>query len=180
MKYSLIYSIVLFFNLSFTAYSNDRENISLDDGIVTFKGGIVEPACTVSSESEYQIVDLGVISSNQFHGVGSHSIKIPFFIKLMGCNKSITDKVSIIIIGDVNNNDKRLFSITDQQNSASGLGVALFNDEGEIIIPNKFNKYKFIEENELKLKFKASYLATKENVIGGKADSVVWFVFNYQ
>ena len=80
----------------------------------------------------------------------------------MGCNKSIKDKVSIIIIGDVNNNDKRLFSITDQQNSASGLGVALFNDEGEIIIPNKFNKYKFIEENELKLKFKASYLATKE------------------
>lgn len=39
MKYSLIYSIVLFFTLSFTAYSNDRENISLDDGIVTFKGG---------------------------------------------------------------------------------------------------------------------------------------------
>ncbi|WP_286146271.1 fimbrial protein [Shigella sp. FC1967] len=41
--------------------------------------GIVEPACTVSPESENQVVDLGVISSNQFNGVGSHSIKIPFF-----------------------------------------------------------------------------------------------------
>ncbi|MEX5763564.1 hypothetical protein AB6H12_15050 [Proteus mirabilis] len=52
----------------------------------------------------------------------------------------------------------------NKPNTASGLGVALFNDEGEIIIPNKFNKYKFIEENELKLKFKASYLATKKTL----------------
>lgn len=179
MKYSLIYSIALFFSISFTTYSMERNKVFLNDGIVYFRGGIVEPACSVSPESENQVVDLGVISSNQFNGVGSHSIKIPFFIKLMNCNKNMADKVSVYILGDVDNKDKRLFNITEKQNSALGVGVALFNAEDEIIIPNNINKYKFIEENELKLEFKASYLATRKTVIGGKADSVVWFVFNY-
>ncbi|CRL62915.1 fimbrial protein [Proteus penneri] len=179
MKYSLIYSIALFFSISFTTYSIERNKTFLDDGIVYFRGGIVEPACTVSPESKNQIVDLGIISSNQFNGVGSHSIKLPFFINLMNCNKNMADKVSLYILGDVNSIDKRLFNITEKQNSASGVGVALFNSEDEMIIPNNINKYKFIKENELKIEFKASYLATKETVIGGKADSVVWFVFNY-
>lgn len=179
MKYSLIYSIALFFSISFTTYSIERNKTFLDDGIVYFRGGIVEPACTVSPESKNQIVDLGIISSNQFNGVGSHSIKLPFFIKLMNCNKNMADKVSLYILGDVNSIDKQLFNITEKQNSASGVGVALFNSEDEMIIPNNINKYKFIKENELKIEFKASYLATKETVIGGKADSVVWFVFSY-
>lgn len=41
--------------------------IFLGHVLVTLKGEC-EPIVIVSSESEYQIADLGVISSNQFHG----------------------------------------------------------------------------------------------------------------
>ncbi|QAV24879.1 fimbrial protein [Proteus hauseri] len=179
MKYRLIYFIILFFGIAFNTYSNNRNNFFIEDGVVYFRGGIVEPACVVAPESKNQIIDLGSLSSNTFHGVGSHSIKIPFVLKLTNCNKNISDKVSVLILGDVNSKDKRLFNITEQKNSASGIGIALFDSEDEIIMPNRINKYNFIEENESKINFKASYLATNDEVIGGKADATVWFVFNY-
>lgn len=179
MKYSLIYFIILSFFAPFYSQAYGIHKRFIEDGIFYIRGGIVEPACSVSSESENQIVDLGILSSNKFHGVGSYSLQIPFVIKLTNCNKNISDKVSLRILGDENDKDKRLFSITDQINSASGVGIALFDDENEIIKPNVAGQYKFFEENESELKFKASYLATDEQVRGGKADAVVWFVFNY-
>lgn len=179
MKYRLIYFIVLFFGIAFNTYSNDRNDFFIEDGIVYFRGGIVEPACVVSSESKNQIIDLGFLSSNIFNGVGSHSIKIPFVLKLTNCNKNISDKVSVQVLGEVNRQDKRLFNITEQTDAALGIGIVLYDSEGEIIIPNIMSKYNFFEKNETKINFKASYLATSDRVIGGKADTTVWFVFNY-
>lgn len=179
MKYSFIYFIVLSFFTSFYSQAYGVNKKFIEDGIFYIRGGIVEPACVVSTESENQTIDMGVVSSNKFHQVGSRSIQIPFFIKLTDCNKNISDKVSLIILGNENSKDKRLFNITEQVNSASGVGIALYDDENEIIKPNVVGEYNFFEENESRLKFKASYLATEEHVKGGKADAVVWFVLNY-
>lgn len=179
MKYNLILLSILFSCISLSSYAIGKTHVIIDGGMVHMRGSISEPACSISPESQNQIIDLGVISSNKFHGVGSRSVKIPFTLKLMDCNKNISDKVSFLMLGDVNKTDGRIFNIVDQISSASGVGIALYNQEDDIIIPNLDNKYIFIKENKTELNFSARYIATHEHVIGGKADATVLFIIKY-
>lgn len=62
------------------------------EGSVTFKGAIIEAACSIDPESVDQTVGLGQVAKSQLTGGGNASPQ-DFYIKLTGCDvASLTDK----------------------------------------------------------------------------------------
>ncbi|EJD6672738.1 TPA: fimbrial protein [Providencia rettgeri] len=166
---------------TFFIYSiNSFANLSRIDGIVHLRGAIVAPGCNVSLESKSQIVNMGKLSTNQFSGVGSLSKPIPFSIKLTECNEVFTNNIGIGIYGDIDIDDSEIFQITNDINSAKGVGIIIFDNKENIITPNSILQHmQPLNGYEKNLELYARYRATKMQVIGGKANSTAWFSLTY-
>lgn len=179
--YKLISITFVLCSASFHAWSGDKHHVIIDGGMVHLRGGLVEAGCSVSTEDEQSIVNMGKLRTNQFKGAGSYTEPVTFKIKLTDCSTAISDKVGISVYGSTNDRDPQIFKLEQSEDAAKGVGIALFNHNGEIILPNNLPaKWIAFHEGESILSFNARYRATDMQVIGGKANASLWFNLTYE
>lgn len=171
--------LLLFFYGCF-AFAGNNHNVLIDGGIVFLRGALVAPACEVSTENKTQVVDMGVIRSNQFSGAGSDAIPVPFYINLTNCTTVISQNVKFTFVGEVDKRNPNIFKNISKSNAAKGVGIALFTPNGEQILPNVlYGEKLYIHDGHNNLQFVAKFRATEPQVIGGKAEATTWFSLTY-
>lgn len=179
--HKLVITIFILCSISAGVRAGNKTHTIIDGGMVHLRGGLVEAGCIISTDNENDIIDMGELRSNQFNGVGSYSKNVPFKIKITNCSVAVSDKVGISIFGNIHAKDPQIFKLEGSEESAKGVGIAILDNKGDIIIPDNIpSGWINFHEGENILNFNVRYRATDMQVTGGKANTSVWFNLTYK
>lgn len=175
----------LFYAVSFLvctyAFASHTYSVVVDGGMVHMRGAITAEACSVSTANRDFFVNMGEFRSNQFSGLGSYAPPVPFEITLTECDVEVSKRIAINFLGVSDGKDPLVLKAGSGINSASGVGLAIFDSEGNIIPPNALPyTVNYLSRKERSLRFIARYRATSYQVTGGNADAFAWVTLSYQ
>ncbi len=161
-----------------------KREVVVQGGKVHMQGMLVNGACAVAPESEEMTVQMGQYRSSLFKGVGSYApVSIPFAIRLTDCLPDVSEHVGIAFQGATPVEDPQVFLAATSVNgndASTGIGLALFDSEQQLIIPNTGPGYfPVIKTQEMTLHFTARYRSVAERVLPGNIHSQVWFTLVY-
>lgn len=164
-------------------------------GLLKLRGNIVEGACLVSIGSRASselIVDMGSYRNDQFKHPGGYSDKefVSFRIDISLCNIDASRNVDLIFSGDTASEDKKLFKVraeksfvnqtSEEENSKNtGLGLALFDEDENMLYPNIITRNSKFRGKEGTLVFLAKYKMVRKQIIAGRYFSEVNFKILY-
>lgn len=179
--HKLISTVFLLCGFSAGAYAGNNTHTIIDGGMVHLRDGLVEAGCTLSTNSENDVIDMGEFRTNQFKGTGSYSGNIPFKLIITNCSTAVSSKVGLSVFGYINEQEPQIIKLEDSDETAKGVGIAILDSDGDIIIPDNMpSKWINFHEGENTLHFNARYRATDMQVTGGKANASVWFHLTYK
>jgi len=158
--------------------------VVIDGGKVHMRGSLVNGACAVAAESQEMTVQMGQHRSSLFPAVGSYApVSVPFAIRLIDCLAEVSGQVGIAFQGVTPAEDPQVFIAATSANgndASSGVGLALFDSQQQLIIPNTAPDYfAAINSREMNFHFTARYRSVSETVKPGKLHSDVWFTLVY-
>lgn len=167
--------------ISPVAISGNHWQVTLPAGNMRFQGEIISESCRVESGDKDMVVLMGQISSNRFHAVGEDVNPIPFSIHLIDCSTAVSENVGISFYGVADTKNPDLLSVGTEADSATGVGIALF-DENEKLIPinSPQQHIKPLRKGPMTLNFIAKYRAISEHITGGKTTAQAWFALTYE
>lgn len=151
-----------------------------DDGTIDFKGSIIGATCTVTPASKTQTVTLGKIATTSLTAVGDTAGASPFSIVLSACQTGATS-ASIQFGGakdDINRNILKLSGASP----ATGVGVAIYEDNNSTIIPignNSAAKPVTSGTGSTTYYYVAKYMKTATTVTPGPANAEAVFTVVY-
>lgn len=159
---------------------------TVSGGTVHFTGQIVNAACAISADSMNQTVNMGQFRTARFKAVGDRSGDVPFQIKLLDCDTSVSTKASATFVGAADATDATVLSVSNISGggagSASGLGIELTDSKGLVLTPNGvvFSTPATLTDGANVLNFNARYKSTKASVLPGQADADATFKIKYE
>lgn len=150
------------------------------DGTINFTGTITDAACTVTPGSASQNVALGTVSSTGFKAAGDTSAPTRFDIVLTACPAALTS-ASVKFDGLTHADNRSLLALSGAGTLATGVGVALFEDNSTTLIPvatGSASKTLNVG-SDTTLSYIAKYMATTPTVTAGPANAVSDFTIAY-
>lgn len=150
------------------------------DGTITVTGSIVNKTCTVSSDSTVLLVTFGSVSRKTFARAGDGTRYEPFTVNLENCGAGASH-VTVTFNGEVDSHDPSLLAIEQGDAGASGVGIALYDREKNLIPMNSPGGGTDLVPNQasVALLFYARYLANGDAVSAGPARASATFTLNY-
>ena len=109
---------------------------AIDDGSVHFQGQVVNTGCSVSAESQDQIVRMGQIRNNEFAATGDWAAPTAFQITLEDCDTSVSQRAGVLFSGESDAKDPQIFRAGYGAGAAQGIGVGIFDATGHLLIPD--------------------------------------------
>ncbi|MCV2938985.1 fimbrial protein [Escherichia coli] len=153
----------------------------LPGGNMQFQGVIIAETCRIEADDKQMTVNMGQISSNRFHAVGEDSAPVPFVIHLRECSTVVSERVGVAFHGVADGKNPDVLSVGEGPGIATNIGVALFDDEGNLVPINRPPaNWKRLYSGSTSLHFIAKYRATGRRVTGGIANAQAWFSLTYQ
>lgn len=158
--------------------------VVIEGGKMHMQGMLVNGACSVASESQQMTVQMGQYRSSQFQSVGGYApVSVPFAVRLTDCLADVSEHVGIMFQGATPTEDPQVFlaaSSVSGSDASSGIGLALFDSQQQLIIPNTEPGYlSAIKSREKIFHFTARYRSVSERVRPGNIHSDVWFTLVY-
>lgn len=162
------------------AQAANHHVVTVKGGNVEFQGEVVNAACVVDTGSQNLTVEMGQVRSNEFHGLGSWTDPQAFTITLKDCDITTGQQVSVAFRGLTDGKDPGVLAVTDGAQSAQGVGLGIFDNQGNQIIPNtQPMNFTALQDNTTVLNFVAKYRATSRTVVAGDANAQTWFTLTY-
>ncbi|MGP3121115.1 fimbrial protein [Serratia nevei] len=172
--------LFIFFIAPLSIASN-KCNATVPAGQMRFQGVLIAETCSVESGDRQLVVRMGQISSNRFKDAGDDANPMPFSLHLQNCNPNVSDRVGIVFRGVADGKNPSVLSVGEGEGIASGVGIALFDEQGQFIPINSESQFwKPLTKGARILQFVAKYRATGNTVIGGAANAQAWFSLTYQ
>lgn len=172
---------LLIFLLPSLALAGNQWNVTLPGGNMRFQGTVIAESCRVEAGDRQMTVRMGQISSNRFHDAGEDTRPVPFDIHLRDCSTAVSQRVGVAFRGVADGKDPDVLSVGEGPGVASGIGVALFDGENNLIpINSPPANWTRLYSGPTTLHFVAKYRATGHQVTGGVANAQAWFSLTYQ
>ncbi|EOZ1942978.1 fimbrial protein, partial [Shigella dysenteriae] len=109
------------------------------------------------------------------------SAPVPFVIHLRECSTVVSERVGVAFHGVADGKNPDVLSVGEGPGIATNIGVALFDDEGNLVPINRPPvNWKRLYSGSTSLHFIAKYRATGRWVTGGIANAQAWFSLTYQ
>lgn len=159
-------------------------SVVVDGGKVHIKGELVNGGCAVAPDSQSLRVEMGQYRTNSFDGVGSFStVNVPFTLRLVDCSVDVSQTVGVMFQGATPAADPQVFLASSRPGESpvsSGVGLALFDSQQNLIIPNAPAKTGLaLSTRELVFHFSARYRVISAHLVPGNIQSDVWFTLVY-
>lgn len=166
------------------AFPAQSHTVVVDGGRVQLRGELVNSACAVSPTSQDLRVEMGQYRSNSFGEVGSYStVTVPFTLELVECRRDVASQVGVTFQGLSPAEDPQVFvasAYATGMPGESGLGLALFDDNQQLIIPNAPpNHYLPIIAEQMTFHFSARYRVISLPLVPGNLLTDVWYTLVY-
>ena len=148
-------------------------------GTVTFKGAIIEAACSIDPESVDQTIGLGQVAKSALTGGGTATPQ-DFYIKLVGCNvTSLTDKtVTTTFTGAESADVPGALGIVG---TAKGAGVMMVDGRGTAVVLGTATKPQLLQDGNNQLSFGAFLKGQATgDITPGEFSAVTNFSLAYQ
>lgn len=150
-------------------------------GKITFKGSVIDAACSIDAKSLDQTVELGAIAKGALNN-GGKSTPVDFSIQLHDCDTSTAQEATVSFNGYEGDKAAGLdksFAVTGQ---ASGVAVSITDMGSNVITPNSAAKAIAINDGDNELQFQAYVqgASTSDAVVPGTFTSTANFVMSYQ
>ena len=167
------------------------------DGIVHFRGEVVDTTCEVTSDTAGQTVNIGKVGKTAFTGIDSTASVKDFHIRLDNCPTTYTqaavrfdgteDKDTIgkgyLAIGTPvagETGTDGTFTGGETAVAATGVAIKLYNLKDDTAVPLYGNSaYSPITAGTADLGFKAKYVQTLATVTPGTANADSQFTIEY-
>ncbi len=114
------------------ALAGNKWNTTLPGGNMQFQGVIIAETCRIEAGDKQMTVNMGQISSNRFHAAGEDSAPVPFVIHLRECSTVVSERVGVAFHGVADGKNPDVLSVGEGPGIATNIGVALFDDEGNL------------------------------------------------
>lgn len=149
-------------------------------GKITFKGSIIEAACSIDAKSLDQTIQLGAISRSHLSG-GGKSTPVDLSIQLHDCDTELAETATVTfngVAGESKSGLDKTFAVNGQ---GSGVGVAITDLGGNVIEPGVATDDIVLNDGDNLLEFKAYVLGSSVSgeVVPGTFESVANFVMDY-
>lgn len=172
---------LLMFLLPSLALASNRWDITLPEGNMRFQGVIIAESCRVETGDQQMTVNMGRISSNRLHAAGEDTNPVSFDIHLQDCTTAVSQRVGIAFLGVADGKNSDVLSVGEGPGIASGIGVALFDEEDrQIPLNSPPLAWTPLYNGPVTLHFVAKYRATDRQVSGGIANAQAGFTLTYQ
>lgn len=150
-------------------------------GKITFRGTIINAACSIDALSIDQAKELGAISMAHLSD-GGKSTPVNFDIQLHDCDTSESLKATVSfngVLGDTALGLKDALGVTGQ---GGGVGVVITDMGGNVITPNEASPAMNLNDGDNLLKFQAYVQGGSGSgaVVPGSFTSIVDFMMNYE
>lgn len=122
------------------ALAGNKWNTTLPGGNMQFQGVIIAETCRIEAGDKQMTVNMGQISSNRFHAVGEDSAPVPFVIHLRECSTVVSERVGVAFHGVADGKNPDVLSVGEGPGIATNIGVALFDDEGNLVPINRLQQ----------------------------------------
>lgn len=150
-------------------------------GAMRFLGELIAEACSVETSNRNLTINMGRLRTNMLTAPGQDTDPVIFDIHLHGCGYTASTYASITFTGVADTINSDIFSISDGDNTAKGVGLAIFDSKNTLIPANSYpRKIERIRNGDNVLHFVAKYRATSYQITGGKADAQVLFSITYE
>ncbi len=179
---SLFVSMAL---LSGAAHAEDpATSVTVNGGTIHFKGELVNAACSVSTQSDGQIVKLGQYRTAAFTKAGDTSAQIPFTIVLNDCDSTVAATAAAAFSGQADAKDPTLLAVASGDNgtTATGVGIQILDRASKVLSPDgaTFSTAQNLSDGTNTLPFTARYKATAATATAGQANADATFVMKYE
>ncbi|WP_312414900.1 fimbrial protein [Pseudescherichia sp.] len=146
---------------------------------IKVSGVVYVAACRVDPSSVDIPVDMGKHSIYQLKNIGDSTEPVSFSITLRDCPETThSARVKMDGIADASNNS--LFRIDNVADSATGIGVAIYDVTGAILSLASTSAPYNLRKGDNTLSFAANYVVSTLPVTNGVADATVDFTLIYQ
>lgn len=157
---------------------------TVNGGNIHFEGELVNAACSVSTESADQTVQLGQYRTASFTAVGQTTTQIPFTIVLHDCDTAVAKTASVAFTGQTDATDPTLLAINSSDNAttATGVGIEILDRTSASLTPNgtTFSAAQTLIDGTNTLPFTAAYKSTAASTTAGQANADATFVMKYE
>ncbi|XGI79139.1 type 1 fimbrial major subunit FimA [Enterobacter hormaechei] len=159
--------------------------VTVTGGTVHFKGSLIDAACSVSTDSADQIVDLGQHPLHDFKTVGDKTELRPFTIKLEDCDTTVASTASVAFSGAVDSANADLLAVDATAGNgagATGVGIQILDESSNTVKPDgsTFSTAHKLIDGENVLNFKSQYVSTVASPTAGQANADATFIMQYQ
>jgi|SRR5471030_570390 len=150
------------------------------DGTINFTGRIIDSACTVSTLTKDQKVDLGEVVRTSFSAVGDTASPTTFDIVLQSCPPSVTN-ASVKFDGPTDPDNSTLLRLTAGTGIANGVGIGIYEQDATTLIPiaTSSASKSLSATDDTTFNFVAKYVATAAAVTPGPAAAATNFTIVY-
>jgi type 1 fimbria pilin len=166
------------------AAGSETSTVTVNGGTIHFKGSLVDAACSVSTDSADQIVDLGQHPLHIFKAIGDKSEAHPFTIKLEDCDTTIASTASVAFSGVADTTQPDLLAVDSSGgngSSATGVGIQILDEKSSVVPPDgtTFSAPHTLIDGENILNFKSQYVSTVAAPTAGQANADAVFIMQY-
>lgn len=171
-------------SLMLLAGAAQADVVSVSGGTVHFEGELVNAACSVSTKSANQTVQLGQYRTATFTKVGDTSALMPFSIVLNDCDPSVAVTAAVSFSGqaDAVNNSLLAIASADNGSTAQGVGIEILDKTSNPLKPDGVvtSAAQTLIEGTNTLNFSARYKATAATTSPGQANADATFIMKYE
>ncbi|WP_447876721.1 fimbrial protein [Serratia fonticola] len=142
--------------------------LAAQTGKLGFEGALTEPACAVSSPALSWVVLPGLT------GGASLTREVPFDLSIELCAPHVFDTTAMNLTGEADEINDGLLAILREPGAATGLGIALYDQPGNLIRPGGAvpdEAFLRVSDNRVMLPLRARYAETRNSVTPGKISS---------
>ena len=173
---------ILLASLIAAATTSSFAAVTVPGGTVTINGEITAGACAVSSDDANKIVTLDTVPTHKLIAAGTGNAvgsQKTFEIKLVDCDVSAAEKVSVSFSGMQVAGQPGLLANTAGVGSAQDVAIQLYDESGaELALGTASREYTLAQTTPMV--FAADYVALSADVTGGSVSAVANFELAYQ
>ena len=178
-----MWKIGLFFLLVLTAQvkASPLNSVTLSGGLMKFQGDVIADTCVLDTSNKQMTIFMGQVSSNRFKQAGSDADPVIVSLHFQHCSMNVQRNMAVVFRGVADSSNPDILAIQKGNNAATGVGIALFDEHGNLLPINSGEVPLTPEQpGPLTLNFVAKYRSTATQVTGGLANAQAWFSLTYQ
>lgn len=178
MQFRFVFNCIFFFILMSFLCNAEARLDNHGNGIIGMTGSIIDSACSIAVNDENQSINFGPETTGELIHDG-HGTPVRFAIHLTGCNLNARDEggqreTSFSVTFD-GQRDDWLFGVT----GASGFGILIFDQTGNIIRPGITLPAQRIKPGKQTLEYAIELYDDRHRFISGNWHATVRFKVEY-